>query len=324
MNDTVKRLENVKGLLSDIDGTLYFKDSPIPGAIKTISKLRQAGIKFLLFTNTDSKKPKTIFTKLIEYGFSVKEDEIFTPIIALKRFLSMHREKTIFLVATKEIDDEFNEFNKVKGNQIPDYVIIADFRDNWDVHQLNLAFKYILKGAQLYGTQGNKYFLDHKGDQLLDNLNYWLNLIRENTDNDIPIYIVGSSTDLKNRVDYKEIINFIENNDLEGFYLISAQKRTRDSIILNRLAKKILENIKLRPKFLSLEDNLEADRRSLYHEFINFFAFCPICGKENHKSYLMCPGLPARRYPMRREKWLIKRLFANVIRSPIKIIDRKN
>ncbi len=163
-----QKLKNIKGILSDIDGTLYFKGSPIPGAIETITKLRQKGIKLLFFTNTDSKTPKSIYKNLLEYGFNVKEDELFTPIIALKKFLSAHRQKKIFLVSTKEIENEFKEFNLVQGDEIPDYVIIADFRDNWDVFRLNRAFKYILKGASLFGTQGNRYFLDHKGEPVID------------------------------------------------------------------------------------------------------------------------------------------------------------
>ena len=162
------KLNNIKGILCDIDGTLYFKGSLIPGAIETLSKIRRKGIKLLLFTNTDSKTPKSIYKNLLGYGFNIKEDELFTPITALKKFLSVHRQKKIFLISTKEIEVEFNEFNSVQGDEIPDYVIIADFRDNWDVFRLNRAFKYILKGAELFGTQGNKYFLDRKGEPVID------------------------------------------------------------------------------------------------------------------------------------------------------------
>ncbi|MHA2431339.1 MAG: HAD-IIA family hydrolase [Promethearchaeota archaeon] len=163
-----KKLKNIKGILSDIDGTLYFKGSPISGAIETVSKLRRKGIKLLFFTNTDSKTPKSIYKNLLEYGFTVKEDELFTPIIAVKKFLSVHRKKKIFLVSTREIEDEFNEFSIIQDDEIPDYVIISDFRDNWDVFRLNRAFKYLLKGAKLFGTQGNRYFLDLKGEPVID------------------------------------------------------------------------------------------------------------------------------------------------------------
>ncbi len=64
-------MKQIKGILADIDGTLYFKGSPISGTIEAVEKLRNKGIKLLFFTNTDSKSPRTVFNTLNEYGFSL-------------------------------------------------------------------------------------------------------------------------------------------------------------------------------------------------------------------------------------------------------------
>jgi len=162
-------LKQIKGILADIDGTLYFKGSPISGTIEAVEKLRKKGIKLLFFTNTDSKSPKTVFNTLIEYGFSIKEREIFTPIIALKEFLAEYPDKKIYLVTTEEVKEEFQKFRQIKGSEVPDFVIIGDFHDNWDVNRLNIAFKYVIKHkAKLLGTQGNKYYLDRNGEPVID------------------------------------------------------------------------------------------------------------------------------------------------------------
>ncbi|MFX1503021.1 MAG: HAD-IIA family hydrolase [Promethearchaeota archaeon] len=164
----VELFHKIKGLLIDIDGTLYFKGSPIPGAIKTVSKLKNADIKLLFLTNTDSKSPKTVLKTLQQYGFSIKMEEIFTPIIALKEFLSKNPEKKSYFVTTEEVLKEFEEFPQVTGSEIPEFVVIGDFHDNWDVKRLNVAFQYVLKGTKLLGTQGNKYYLDKKGEPVID------------------------------------------------------------------------------------------------------------------------------------------------------------
>ena len=158
-----------KGILSDIDGTLYFKGESVPGAIEAIEILREKGIKLLFFTNTDSKTPEDVFKSLIDYGFKVKMEEVFTPIIALKEFLTDKTEAKLYLVTTEEVKDEFREFHHVEGAEVPDYVIIGDFRDNWDVNRLNEAFKYVIKYKSiLLGTQGNKYYLDVNGEPIID------------------------------------------------------------------------------------------------------------------------------------------------------------
>ena len=159
---------NIKGILSDIDGTLYFKEKPIPKAIETITKLHDLGIKLLFFTNTDSKSPRTVLKTLNDFGFPINKQEIFTPIIALKEFLARFPNKKSYFVTTKEIEREFKNIPKPKDSKIPDFVIIGDFHDNWDVSRLNEAFKYVFKGAKLLGTQGNKYFLDRNGEPKLD------------------------------------------------------------------------------------------------------------------------------------------------------------
>lgn len=162
-------MDLIKGILSDIDGTLYFKGKPIQGAIKTIDLLREKEIKLLFFTNTDSKTPKNICKLLEDYGFKLDEGEIFTPLIALKEFLSDKLESKIYLVATEEVKEEFKNYNHIRGKEAPDFVIISDFHDNWDVNRLNNAFKYVKKyDAKLLGTQGNRYYLDKKGEPVID------------------------------------------------------------------------------------------------------------------------------------------------------------
>jgi len=162
-------LKQIKGILADIDGTLYFKGSAISGTIEAVEELRKKGIKLLFFTNTDSKSPRTVFNTLNEYGFSIKEREIFTPIIALKEFLTECPDKKIYLVTTEEVKEEFQKFRQIKSSEVPDFVIIGDFHDNWDVNRLNIAFKYVIKHkAKLLGMQGNKYYLDRNGEPVID------------------------------------------------------------------------------------------------------------------------------------------------------------
>lgn len=163
----IKIHKTVKGVLSDIDGTLYFKGVPTPGAIEAVSELKKRK-KLLFLTNTDSKTPSSIHKKLLKLGFSIQKNEIFTPIIAIKNFLKKNKNKKLFLVTSKEIEREFKEFKIVSKEEIPDYVIISDFTDNWDVNRLNNAFKYLLKGAKLFGTQGNRYYLNDKGEPVID------------------------------------------------------------------------------------------------------------------------------------------------------------
>ncbi|MHA1669964.1 MAG: HAD-IIA family hydrolase [Promethearchaeota archaeon] len=160
--------KNIEGFLCDIDGTLYFKGEPIEGAVDTVSLLKEKGKKIFFFTNTDSKSPHIIYTILKDFGFQIQEDEIFTPIIALKKFLAKQSHVKLFLVTTEEVAREFQEYHIIRENETPDFVIIGDFQDDWDVNRLNNAFQHVLQGATLLGTQGNIFYLDRKGNPVID------------------------------------------------------------------------------------------------------------------------------------------------------------
>ncbi|MHA1193216.1 MAG: HAD-IIA family hydrolase [Promethearchaeota archaeon] len=130
--------KNIKGILCDIDGTLYFKGQPIQGAIDTVSYLKNIGMKILFFTNTDSKSPHGIYNILKDFG------------------------------TTQEVAREFQDYDVIGENETPDFVIIGDFQDDWDVNRLNRAFQHVLQGATLLGTQGNIFYLDREGNPVID------------------------------------------------------------------------------------------------------------------------------------------------------------
>jgi len=158
----------IKAILIDIVGTLVHRDKPIIGSIKIISYLRKMGLKLLFTTNTDSRTPATIHSELVDLGFDILREEVFTPIIALKKFLEYHQDKKIYFLLSKQTRNEFEAYNEPLGNQIPDFVVVGDFRDDWRLERLDKAFQYIIGGAELLGTQGNRYYIGKNDEILLD------------------------------------------------------------------------------------------------------------------------------------------------------------
>ena len=158
----------IKAVLIDIAGTLVYGNKPIPGSLKIIPYLRNLGLKILFTTNTDSRTPTTIHRELVDMGFDILKEEIFTPIIALKEFLGRHKDKKIYFLLSKETRKEFEGFKEPIGDEIPHCVVVGDFRDDWRLERLDRCFHYIVKGAELLGTQGNRYFIDNQGEVLLD------------------------------------------------------------------------------------------------------------------------------------------------------------
>ena len=147
---------DVKGLLIDLEGVLYSDNKLIPGSIEVIKELRKNNLKLRFLTNTTTTPRNLIFNKLQDFGFNIKEEEIFTPIIATKNYLRDNRVKKIALVTNVEIIEEFNDYEIAQKN--PEVVIMGDIYKNFKWEILDRIFKLVyLENSALIALHQNKY-----------------------------------------------------------------------------------------------------------------------------------------------------------------------
>lgn len=88
-----RRLNQVRGYIFDIDGTIALGDralngyQALPGAVETLGLLRQHNIPFVAFTNGSTKTPHQLAQALVKAGFDIDVERTLTPIsIALSLF----------------------------------------------------------------------------------------------------------------------------------------------------------------------------------------------------------------------------------------------
>jgi len=146
----------IKGLLIDIGGVLYEGERVIEGAIETIKNLRK-NYKLRFLSNTSRIPPKKLHKKLINFGFDIKEEEIFTALNAAKMFLEFNA-CNAYIVATNEAKEYFKD---LKGEI--KYVLICDAYKNFTYDNLNTAFRYLEDGCGFIATNKNRYFKDTDG-----------------------------------------------------------------------------------------------------------------------------------------------------------------
>jgi len=152
----MKNFENIKALLIDLEGVLYSDNKLISGSIEVLKELKREGFKLRFLTNTTTSPRKFIFEKLSNFGFHIKEKEIFTPIIATKNYLRDNGVKKISLVTNIEIIEEFNEYEITQKD--PEAVIMGDIYKNFNWEILDRIFKLIyLNNAALIALHQNKY-----------------------------------------------------------------------------------------------------------------------------------------------------------------------
>ena len=156
-------MTKIKGLLIDLNGTLYFKGEAVDGAVEAVGKLRQDyAVRFL--TNTDSKSTGQVNERLEKFGFSVQRDELHTRVVASVHLLANQNSKTVFPLVSDSIEEAYEPF---KADDRPtDYVLVGDFRDKVSYSLMNEAFQHIDAGADILALQEAPYSYTKEGKNL--------------------------------------------------------------------------------------------------------------------------------------------------------------
>lgn len=150
-----------KAFLIDMDGTLYFKGEPCPGAIETVNYLRQEKYQLRFLTNTTAKTPKMLHEQMQALGFDIYEDEIFNATYACLQYLRSQPGASCHFM----VDDAVKAFFKgiPIDDNAPDFVVVGDYGEGFDFHTLNHAFRLLMNGAELIALQKNLYWFSSEG-----------------------------------------------------------------------------------------------------------------------------------------------------------------
>ena len=158
-------LSGLRGLMLDLDGTVYEDNRLIPGAGEAIAALRQRGLRLRFVTNTTNKRRETIRDKLHALGIEADASEIFTAPVAASLMLRRHPEARCWVVTR---GDSIQEFQGLRLDEDrPDFVVLGDLMEGFTFDLLNRVFRKLVAGAELIAMQKNRYWLT-RGKLTLD------------------------------------------------------------------------------------------------------------------------------------------------------------
>jgi HAD superfamily hydrolase (TIGR01458 family) len=148
----------VRGLLVDLDGTLYVGNEPVAGARETISRLESSGLTLRYVTNTTRKPRREVREHLLSLGFEVEEAVIFTPARAAAGLIG---NKSCFPLVEESLLEDLEGVTLAEDR--PDYVLVGDLGKGFTYDLLNAAFRCLMDGAGLIALQKNRYWRKEDG-----------------------------------------------------------------------------------------------------------------------------------------------------------------
>ena len=136
-------LDNVKGLLLDLEGVLYIGEKIIKGSVETVKKLLASNFKIKYLTNTTTVSRNSILKKLKKFNLPSAEFDIFSPPLAANKFLNQKKISRIYLLTNKSLHQDFKNFTVDINN--PEAVVMGDIYKDFNWEKLNKAFQIISK-----------------------------------------------------------------------------------------------------------------------------------------------------------------------------------
>jgi len=173
----------VRGVLLDLEGTLFAHGEALPGAAAAVAALREQGLGIRFLTNIDSLSPVSVAAKLAGCGLSIPVEELFTPVSAVRAFFAAAPGARVLTVLSTALRGEFAHLEgddregddregTPTGGTVCDgtarhtHVLVGDCRDVLDYAMLDGAFRALRSGAELVALQRGRYFRREDGDHL--------------------------------------------------------------------------------------------------------------------------------------------------------------
>lgn len=149
-------IPSIRGVVLDLDGTVYDERGLVDGAAEAIRALRAAGLGVKFATNTTRYPRGTLIERLRRHGVGADPDDIFTAPRAAAAWLADHGKTRVSLHMSPMTIEEFTAFTI--DEQKPEAVVLGDLGDDWTVERMNRIFRHVMGGAQLVAVQKNRYW----------------------------------------------------------------------------------------------------------------------------------------------------------------------
>ena len=147
----IKRINDIKMFVCDMDGTIYLSDTLIDGALEFAYRVREKGKRLLFFTNNASRTKSFYEEKLLRLGFG--NSEVMTSgDVTISYLNAYHKGKRVFLVGTEALAAEMKSsgINLVDDSNAE--VVVSSFDTELTYKKLHVACDAIRNGAVYLST----------------------------------------------------------------------------------------------------------------------------------------------------------------------------
>jgi HAD superfamily hydrolase (TIGR01458 family) len=159
-------VEDIRGLLIDIDGVLVVSWRPIDGAVEAVAQLRESGLPLRFATNTTSRTRAELAETLTAVGIPVDPSEILSaPAATAAHLRAEHPGARCLLVSEGDVAADLDGVTLVDDGPV-DVVVLGGAGPVFSYESMNRAFACLHDGAALVAMHRNLAWMTAEGLQL--------------------------------------------------------------------------------------------------------------------------------------------------------------
>ncbi|SDJ62916.1 TIGR01457 family HAD-type hydrolase [Salimicrobium halophilum] len=156
-------MKNYKGLLIDLDGTMYRGAKVIEEAPRFVKRCREQGIPYLFLTNNSAKTPDQVAEKLNGMGIPASSENVYTSSMAAASYVSHHRPQAkVYMIGEEGLKQALEKQGMTFVEEGADVVVVGIDR-GLSYEKLGRAARNIEKGALFVSTNGDKAIPSEEG-----------------------------------------------------------------------------------------------------------------------------------------------------------------
>jgi HAD superfamily hydrolase (TIGR01450 family) len=150
----------------DLDGTIYCGNKPLPHAAAFISRLNAEGSKYVFFTNSPEKSPKTVERMLLSFSIPVSSGSVITSgTLAIDYLVQKAVTKyslRVNILGSRYLKTQASSKGLIVTKEKPDYVLVS-FSDNITTREVKDACLHINTGSKFIATNPDDVIPHNKG-----------------------------------------------------------------------------------------------------------------------------------------------------------------
>jgi HAD superfamily hydrolase (TIGR01450 family) len=156
--DTTEGRPQVRGVVVDLDGTVYRGTDPIPGAAAALARLRERGVAIVFCSNNPTETPAEYVERLAGMGVEADESAVVPASTVTRDYLRDHHpDEPVYLVSSASLRAYLRE----AGQQLttdPERatVFVASWDETFDYGEMQAALDCIDETTTFLGTDPDR------------------------------------------------------------------------------------------------------------------------------------------------------------------------